>query len=169
VGGITWSWQIYFYQIYASAIGYNEIEKGWLFALIRLINSILIVRIITIKHIITKKRVFLFFPLLILISSYPAVFENLILNTVMLFTMTLASTLRFILLDGYTNELFDSKLRATAMSALNLLVGIVYIILVSSYGPILDRFTAQYVLIFAGTLTLLFIFPRGLLLSRQVQ
>ena len=167
VGGITWSWQIWFTQIYASAIGYNEIEKGWLFAVIRFVNAILIIRLLHLDRLITKKRVFVFFPILILVSAFPALIQNKLLNTALLFTMTLSSTLRFVLLDRYTNEVFDSNHRATALSALNLLVGLVYILLVASFGFILDRYPAHTVLVMSCVLTLFFILPRGIQLSRR--
>lgn len=102
-----------------------------------------------------------------MVSAFPALLQNKALNTAILFSMTIASTLRFVLLDRYTNELFDSSLRATALSALNLLVGIVYISVVLSMGFILDRYPAWIVLFYSGIVTLVFVLPSGIQLSRE--
>ena len=167
VGGITWSWQLYFNQIYASDIGYNEIAKGWLFAVIRFVNAVLIVRMLHLERFISKGRVFIFFPSVMLISSLFTLIPSTPVGTFLLFTMTLASTLRFVLLDSYVNEFFVSKYRATALSALNLLVGVVYTILVIVSGPILDTFTSRVVYVGMGGIIIVAIIPLALLLRKH--
>ena len=167
VGGFSWAWQIYFNQIFASEIGYTEIGKGWLFAIIRLINSLLILKLLNIKNLVNKRNVFLFFPGLILLSSLPILLANQALGTFLLFLMTLASTTRFVLLDKYTNEVFSSKYRATALSTLNLYVSLVYLVLVGISGPIIDHWNVKIVYFLVGLISLVTILPRGLALAKN--
>lgn len=167
IGGLTWSWQVYFNQIYATSIGYSEVGKGWLFAIIRFINSVLIIRILHFDRYITKKNVFIIYPLLLLISTLPTIYPSFALGTLLLFLMTLASTLRFVVLDGYVNEEFTSHHRATAISALNMLVRLVYILSVALSGPLLDKLPAGATYFIMGIIVLIVVMPKGISLSRQ--
>jgi MFS family permease len=167
VGGITWGWQTYFTQIYATSIGYSEIGKSWLFAIIRLVNSIIIIRLLHFDKHLTRKNMFLFFPLIILFSALFAPLPSHALGTVLLFTMTMSSTIRFIVLDKYVNEEFSSKYRATTLSALNMFVSLVQIAILAISGPLLDHFSAGFVYFCMGIFALVTILPQGVYLSRH--
>lgn len=167
VGGFSWIWQSFLNQIYASNIGYSEIGKGILFAIIRFVNVILILRLLRFDKYLTKKNVFIFFPILLLISSLPAVIPSIGVGTALLFMMTMSSTLRFVVLDGYVNEEFDSHYRATALSSLNMSIRILYIFSIVLSGPVLDHFPTGVVYFIMGILTLFFILPRGISLSKH--
>ncbi|MBI3577074.1 MFS transporter [Candidatus Gottesmanbacteria bacterium] len=167
VGGITWSWQTFFNQIYATSIGYSEIGKGWLFAIIRFVNAILIIRLLHIERLFQKKTMFLFFPAVILFSSLFAVVPIKAWGTLLLFTMTLASTMRFVVLDAYVNEAFSSQHRATALSTLNMFVRLIFIILVVVSGPILDRYPVAIMYVLIGIGALVTVLPRGIKLAKS--
>lgn len=169
VGGITWSWQTYFNQIYATSIGYSEIGKGWLFAIIRFVNAILIIRLLHIERLFQKKMMFLFFPAVILFSSLFAIIPLKAWGTLLLFTMTLASTMRFVVLDAYVNDVFSSEHRATALSTLNMFVRLIYVALVIISGPILDRYPSAVVYFLIGLLALVTVLPRGISLAKSAQ
>lgn len=167
VGGVSWAWQFYFNQIYASEIGYSEVGKSWLFTIIRLANVFLIIRLLRLDKLLTKSRMFLFFPLLMVASALPAMIPNQVLGTGLLFGMVLASTMRYVVLDQYTNEVLESKYRATALSALNLYVSIVFIIFVAMSGPVMDKFGVGVVYSGVGLLMLLILFPLGFKLANH--
>lgn len=167
VGGISWSWQQYFNQIFASEIGYNEIGRSWLFAVIRFINVVVIIRLLHLEKVLTKQRMFLFFPILMVLSAVPAFWANQAVGTVLLFGMTLASTMRYIVLDQYTNEVLESRYRATALSVLNLYVSLTYVVFVAVSGPFLDKFGSGVIYTGVGLLLLLVLTPLGLALSKH--
>jgi len=167
VGGITWSWQQYFNQIFASGIGYSEVGKGWLFAIIRIINSILIFKILGMEKYLSKKKMFLFFPLIMLFSTLPAIWGDKILGTMLLFGMTIASTMRFVVLDNYVNQEFSSRYRATALSTLNMFVRLVYVALVVLSGPVLDKAPTGTVFFLMGILCLFTVLPTGIRLAKR--
>ncbi|MBD3362570.1 MFS transporter [Candidatus Dojkabacteria bacterium] len=169
VGGLTWSTQIFLNQIYASSIGYTELGKSWLFAIIRFINSFIIIKLLRIDKFIDKFGAFLFFPLIIIISTLPAIISDKTMGTILLFTMTISSTLRFIILDKVTNKEFRSKYRATAVSTLNLYVSLVYILIVSLSGTIIDNLGTGSLYTILGILSLLIILPIGLSLHNKTQ
>lgn len=167
VGGLTWSWQTYFTQIYATNIGYSVFEKGILFAAIRFINVILIIRILRLDKYLSKKNIYIFFPVIILFSSFFTLIPSKVVGTILLLTMTLSSTLRFIVLDKYVNEHFESSHRATSLSALNMLVSTLNLIVVGISGPLLDRFPTSYTFVLMGIFAALTILPLGLKLSKR--
>lgn len=165
VGAITWSWQQFFNQIYATAIGYSDIQKGWLFGVIRLVNAILLITIFT-RSIFTKSVIFLLFPLLIIVTALLAPINNLPLGTMLLLTMTMGSSLRFSILDGYVNEEFASHHRATALSSLNMLVKLGYMGVLTVSGLFLDHYFTGYVYAGMGILAIVTILPLGIKLAR---
>lgn len=167
VGGLTWSWQIYFNQIYASALGYNEVDKGWLFAIIRFVNAIILFRIFHVEKSISKNRIFGLFLFLITFVTLFTVWADKNLGTLLLFVMTFSSTIRFIALDNYVNAEFESKYRATAMSSLNMLVSLVFVIIVSLSGPLLDRFPVGITYFLWGIVTLILLLPKTFSLAKK--
>jgi MFS family permease len=167
VGGMTLAWQVYFNQIYATSIGYSVLGKSWLFAIIRFVNVIILIRVLHFEKYVTKKNIYFFFPAIILFSSLLAVIPIKALGTFLLFTMTMPSTLRVIVLDKYVNERFNSKYRATALSALNMFLSIFMIIIMIVSGPIIDKFSAGTAYFVMGIIALILILPRGIALSKQ--
>lgn len=166
VGGITWSWQVFFNQIYATNIGYSVMEKSWLFALIRFINVVVIMRLLHLERHITKRNVYLAYPLLMIIASIPAIFPVKGIGTTLLFLLTFLATSRYIVLDQFVNEKYSSNFRATALSTLNMFVSLVQIIIVFFSGPILDKFGPGLVYFLTGILTIICVLPLGTYLSK---
>jgi hypothetical protein len=87
----------------------------------------------------------------------------------LLFTMTLASSLRFSILDGYINEEFDSYSRATSLSSLNMLIRFMYMGIVTISGLFLDNYFTGYIYAGMGIVAILTILPLGIKLARQIR
>lgn len=168
VGGITWAFNTYFNQIFASGIGYTEIGKSWLFAIIRLLNAIVLIRLLHIQRLVTKKRVYVLFPLVILVATLPAFSEQIIIGTSALFLLTLTSSMRFVVLDNFVNDEFTSKYRATAMSTLNLGVSVIYTVIVALGGKIIDNQGVGFLYSLLGMIAVIIIGPIGIILARHV-
>lgn len=168
VGGISWSWQVYFNLIYVASIGYSEITQGWILSFVRMINSLVIVRLLSLNHLITKKRVFFFFPTVMIAAVVMLALPVPVLPLLAIFGMTIPSTLRFVLLDRYTNEVLESKYRAAALSSLNMLVGIVYVLFVVASGPLLDHYPVQLIFFISGALTLFLVVPQAIRLTQRI-
>ncbi|MCA9385571.1 MFS transporter [Candidatus Dojkabacteria bacterium] len=162
IGGVTWSLQTYFNQIFASDIGFSEIEKSWLFASIRFISVIVIVKILKVDRIVKPKYSFLIFPVILSIALLPGFIVGKIVGIGVVFFTTMSSTLRFIVLDKLANDEFESKYRATAMSALNLYMSLSFFIIVVLSGPILDLYSSQIYYSLLGIVVLTIALPLGL-------
>jgi MFS family permease len=167
VGGITWSSQYFFNQPLATDLGFTEVQKGWLFSIIRFVNSVVLFRITNIGRLIDKKKAFLLFPLIMAASYLPGFFSTKFLGIFLLAGATFASTARFVILGQFTNEEFESRHRATAVSSLNLLVSLVFILLVSFSGRLMTLYSTKLVYTILGVLSLVLILPLGINLAKN--
>jgi predicted MFS family arabinose efflux permease len=155
VAGITWSCLFYFNQPFAYDLGFSEIGVAQLFAVITLITTLFI-------YFLTKKNprflnrgtVFIAFPLLMIISFLPSVFANKFSGFFILLGISLAGSARFSILDRFTNAEYDSKYRATAVSSLNMLVSLFYIILVGISGKLQDVYNTKLVFTLLGVISI---------------
>lgn len=159
IGGITWSNMVFFNQPFATEIGYNEIGKSWLFSLLRLFNAVVLFKLLHAEKIITKKRAFLIFPLVILISSLLSFTQNQIIGTFALLLLMILSTSRFIILESFINEEFPSSHRSTALSSLNMFVSILYIAIVLIGGKFMDHTRTGLVIFSFGLFAFFLLLP----------
>lgn len=84
-----------------------------------------------------------------------------------LFTVGLLTTTgRWIFLSPITNKMFNSKVRATAISVLSLLIGFIYIFIVGISGPIIQRFGIGSMYTVLGLLSMFIAFPLGIRLLK---
>jgi MFS family permease len=79
----------------------------------------------------------------------------------------MAGTGRWIVLTRYTNEQFESKYRATAISVLSMVVGILFVLITFISGPIIEfagGVRTMYTLL--GLLTAITVVPLALKINR---
>lgn len=81
----------------------------------------------------------------------------------------LAGTARWIFLTPITNKAFNSKVGATAISVLSLLIGFVYLAIVGISGPIIENYSIGTMYTILGMLTLVFVVPVASKLLKLIQ
>jgi len=166
VGGITWSAQLFFIQVFATDIGFSVIEKSWFFAILRLINSVVFYKVISRGNLINEKRSFLLFPIMMIMAFLPGAVAGKIFGGALVWLAVFAGTARFIILDKYLNDEFASRHRATALSALGMIVSIIYILLMLLSGPIMQVFSSKAMFSLLGILSIIFVLPLGIRLRK---
>jgi MFS family permease len=139
VGGITWTCATYFNAYMFIDIGYSDRMAGYLQGGLRLLNLLFLNHLFA-SSFFTKKRSILFFPLTMILALLPGIFLTKLSALPFIQLSMIAATARWVILGKYTNEVFASKYRATAISALSFGVGIVYVLLTISSGPIIQYF-----------------------------
>lgn len=155
VAGITWSCLFYFNQPFAYDLGFSEVGIGQLFALIYLLTTVLIYFLTTQNpRFLNRETIFIAFPLIMVISYLPSIFVGKALGSFILFSITLIGSARFSLLDRFTNAEFDSKYRATAISSLNMMVSIFYIVIVGLSGKIQDIYGTKPIFTVLGLISI---------------
>ncbi|MBI4066421.1 hypothetical protein HY411_01750 [Candidatus Gottesmanbacteria bacterium] len=63
--------------------------------------------------------------------------------------------------------MFDSKYRATAISALSMIVGVIYVVITSLSGPVIAAYGVRTVYTILGVLTLFTVLPLSVVLVRN--
>jgi len=163
VGGITWSAMTIFNTSLLTTIGYTAFQIGIIVACIRLFNSSILFGALHLSTIITKRRAYLFFPILMLLCYLPGILLTKQLAVIAVAISIFVSTSRWVVLGGYVNEHYDSKYRATALSTLSMIVSVVVVGLAVSSGPIMNAFggvRAMFTVL--GLCSLLVVLPLGL-------
>lgn len=168
VGSVTFSASVVFSKILFVEMNYTESEMGVYFSVVRVFNSLLLFGLIARTRILTLKRTMWIFALTVPLVFLPGIFFTKTLILPFVLGMMWLSSARWVLLGKYTNKVFTSKNRATAISALSMMVGIVYIAIMLVSGPVMDYFQSVLPLLTGlGILALLIVLPLGLRVAVQ--
>lgn len=163
VGGITWSALMIFNTSLLTTIGYTTFQIGVIVASIRLFNSGVLFGALHLNTIVTKRRAYVWFPIVMLLCYLPGFWLTKELAILAVAGSIFASSARWIILSGYVNEHYDSKNRATALSTLSLLIAFAVVGFALISSPIMQYFgdvKAIYTLL--GICTAISVLPLGL-------
>lgn len=163
VGGVTWSAMMIFNTSLLTTIGYTTFQIGLIVAAIRISNSSILFGALHLNTIITKRRAYLLFPVIMLLCYLPGLLLTKELAIIAVAGSIFASSARWVILGSYVNEHYDSKNRATALSTLSMLVSFAVVGLAVISSPVMEIFggvKAMYTLL--GIVSLLFVLPLGL-------
>lgn len=166
VGGIAWSSTIYFNEFMMVDFGFGNDTRGYLSAGMRVLNVLLIGSVLKNDKLFNFSRTVIFFPLVMLVAYTPGIFLNGVFGLPFIQMAMIATTARWIVLSPLTNETFDSKYRATAISFLSLLIGFVYVFLTGISGPLISTLGIKTMYSLLGLVTLLTVVPIGYRLLR---
>ena len=170
VGGITWSFAMYFNSYMLVDLKFNDTMRGILEGGLRLINLIVLTRFLKNKRFFTRKNSFLFFPIAMIFGLLPGIFLNGYLGLPFIALSMISASARWVILGKYTNDEFDSKYRATAISALSMGVGLLYIIITVASGPIISSFGGvRTVYTILGILSILLVLPLSISIVKDIK
>lgn len=169
VGGLTWSCINYFNYAFLYEIGFNTQEQSVVFAIIYVIASLAVLYLVKIfdKNKLNRVQIYLFFPIVIFIFFSLAGFANKLLGALIIFFLLFTAMARYSLLDRMANQEFESKYRATAVSALNMLVSLFYVVIIAISGLLQDTYSTKIVMSGLGILSIFFTLPTAILLIQE--
>jgi MFS family permease len=168
VGGISWVCQLVFNATLLTTLGHSALEMGVFFSSIRIINGTLLFKALNIGKFLTKQRAVILFPLALTAAMLPGIWYAKYWAMIPLWVIVFVSTGRWVVLSQYTNDEFSSRHRATAISALSMAIGGIYVVMTLVSGPLMGRFGGpgiMYTLL--GVLTAVFVVPVGMRLYRS--
>jgi MFS family permease len=171
VAGITWTVNLYFFDLALTQLFTSDQLRGIVGASIRLVNILILAGLVRNEKIFTRKISIWFFPVVMSIGYFGTwfFFTQPYIPLIFLALAVMCGTARWVILTKYTNECFDSKYRATAISALSMLVGVFYIAITSSSGFLVEYFHGMSaIFLILGILTALFIIPLARLNAKIV-
>lgn len=167
VGGITWSCLYYFAQPFALDFGYTDKEMGILFGFIYLLTTIILYIVTSVPNLLSRERVYIGFPILMMLSFLPAYFVPKLAAPLLILGVQLAGSGRFAILDKYTNKEFEPKNRSTANSTINMLIEIFMVIVVQAGGYIQGIYNTKVIYSALGVMTLIFVIPFAIQLVQE--
>lgn len=168
VGGITWTNALYFGSFFMVGLGFDDAQRGFIQGGTRLINALLFTFILK-KIKLGDRFKIIIFPIIMIIAFLPGVFLDG-WNGVPFFALALLTTTgRWIFLTPITNKMFSSKVRATAISVMSLLIGFVYLFLVGISGVVIERYEIGGMFTVLGIMTIIFVVPLSYLLLKVMR
>lgn len=168
IGSITWVCVLTFNMVLLTEMHYSTTQIGNTVAIVRILNSVVFFGLIKLGKVLTKKRTFIILPILLICSFLPGVFFTKWMAIIPVMGAMFVSTARWNLLSRYTNAEFDSRHRATAISALAMVIGIVYVAVVGTSGFIMENFGGiRTMFTLLGIITLITALPLGIHLARN--
>ncbi|MDP1722457.1 MAG: MFS transporter [Candidatus Gottesmanbacteria bacterium] len=167
VAGITWPNQLYFNSFMMVELGFTPFMMGFIIGFFRFFNVFVLRAILNNKHIFTRNRSILIFPLMMTICFLPGIFFRGWFALPFVMGALMMGTARWILLTPYTNAMFSSRYRATAISALSMIIGLIYIGLTGMSGPIIAAYGVRMIYTILGILTLVTVLPLSVILVRN--
>lgn len=168
VGGISWTVAMFFSSAILIDLGFSNTAVGIIGGGLRLFNILILTMFLTNEKIFTKKVSFIFFPVLMIVSMLPGIFLKGYFAIPFVTGSVMASSARFMILNKYVNEEFESKYRATAISTLSMFVGLVYVIITMSSGPIIRNFGGvKTIYTLLGFLSLIIVSPLAFIILKS--
>jgi MFS family permease len=166
IGSLTWVSVITFNMMLLSELHYSTSEIGLTVGIGRIVNSILLFRLLHVGTFFTRRRTFLLLPIILIFAYIPVVYMTKWWAIIPVMGAMIVSAARWNILSHYTNIEFDSKNRATAISALSMVIGIIFVIVVGASGYIMEHFGGIRILYtLLGCITLITAFPLGIHLA----
>lgn len=165
VGGITWTNALYFGSFFMVGLGFDDAQRGFIQGGTRLINALLFTFILK-KIKLGERFKIIIFPVIMTVAFLPGVFLEGWVGVPFFALALLTTTGRWIFLTPITNKMFDSKVRATAISVMSLLIGFVYLFLVGISGFVIERYDIGGMYTVLGLMALVFVVPSAYLLLK---
>jgi MFS family permease len=159
MASVSWSCLYYFNNPFAADVGYSNIGQSYLFTLIYIITTAMLLFITNRRKYLHKKLVFIVYPIILILGLVPGIFAGKLLAGILLGFIILAGGARFSILNGFVNEEIESEHRATALSALGLLVNLLCAVIIASLGPIQKAFGTQTVFSILGLIVVILGIP----------
>jgi MFS family permease len=171
VAGITWAVNLYFYDLALTQLIESDELRGIIGAGVRVVNVFILYMLLKQERIFTRQVSIWFFPAIMITGYFGSwyFFNQLTLAIFFIALTVMAGSARWIILTRYTNECFDSKYRATAISVLSMLVGIIYVVITGISGYVMDLFAGvPSMFLILGLLSVVFVLPLAQINSAYV-
>jgi len=138
VGIVSWTTNISLLNIYLGQLGFNPSEVGVVQGIIRILNVILIMKLIKplISAYITPK-IYLFFTFVFLIGYVPAFFLTKWESLGVICLIMISTNARWIVLGSFLNRHISSDNRATALSTASMLISLGHMSIMLASAPLM--------------------------------
>jgi len=169
VGGISWVFQRLIVYTSLIDLGYSGMDIGFITGFFRLLNILILVKLLRMLHKKVGYGDLLLLPLLMVFFYMPGMWLTKFVALPFIGGGMLIATARFVLLSPYVNEEVESKYRATAISAMSMLVSLVYIVSTFLIGTVFENLSPMAIFTVFGIFALVVMVPVGLKVKRLAE
>lgn len=168
VGSISWMVMTFYVDFLLIDLGFDNKLRGIIPGFLRLLNIFLIIKLLSNEKIFTRKMTLIFFPALLTFSLLPGIWLQGWWGIPFVAGSMMSSTARWVILGKYTNQVFDSRYRATAISTLSMAIGLIYVVFTLISGPIMEHLGgSKTIFTILGVISLITIPPLAIKLIRN--
>ncbi len=167
VGGVSWTFQRLLRDMILIDVGYEQFSIGIIGGIFRLVNILFLAKLANSVRANKKGWDILFLPILMVLAYNSGFLLNHLTSLPIVAGIMMIGTGRFLLFNPYLQQEIESRYRATAMSAANLLVSILLSINMFGLGLFLDQIKISSVMVGYGLFSLIFIVPLAFLVRRD--
>ena len=153
----------FYYAPYLSWLGYTDHNIGIIYAAIAAGRMFVTLASQKLDKLLGDKNVLYLLPLILGLSLLMGFVRNIYIGTAFLFIHYALFTLRYTVLNKYTNVRFNSKYRASAISSLNMFVSLVYATVVLGLGKVITLDNVGIILTIFGGVLLFVTLPLGVM------
>jgi hypothetical protein len=168
LGGFAYYYAYFMKDAFLLEKGFEPEQMAIAFSIIYIFRTIVVYFIAKSAN---RKYSLLFniFSLLLIVSFIPAFWASKSFALVLFIFGVFVAHARRVFLSQYANEIIDSKYRATALSALNLGVSLVFSLISFFSSPLISKFGSAWVLSALGFMALIFVLPISLYVSNKLK
>lgn len=157
VGSISWLVMTYYVDFILIDLGFTAPVRGLISGGARIVNIFIINHFLV--H-LSRRNTIILFPLLLVVSLTPGIWLQSWWSIPFITGAMMSSTARWILLGKYTNHVFDSRYRATALSTLSMAIGLIYVIFTTASGPLMINYGgSRTIFTLLGIISIFLIIP----------
>ena len=163
INGISSPSQKFFIQPYMVEIGMNDIERGWIATIVKIVITLIGVWFVSKKKLFEHKGIIFLLPIVMIISLIPAKFTVYPFTYLIIFGIAFISGNTGMFMTPMLIKHIDSKVRTTALSAIRMFGVLIYAILTYISGPIIEGSSTGNFFYLEGIFSLLVILPLAVL------
>lgn len=168
VGGIGWTFQRLVRDLVLIDVGYGASGIGTITGILRLINILLLVKIVRSEKLTKKGLDLLFLPFLMVISYTLGLWLDPVVSIFSVAGIMIVGTGRFIIYGPYLQHEISSRYRATSISAANMIVSLLLSVNLFGFGFLVDRFGLGKLMSLYGFLSLILVIPLSFKVRKEV-
>ena len=128
VGGFSWPMVIALKNFTLTELGYSEMLMGIILPIMSLLVVYLLHLLISQQVFKNLKFTFFFLPMVLIVGYVLGSVYNFYLMPLAIMLVMFVSSARWNILGKLTNQLYNSRNRATAISTLNMVIGLIYVV-----------------------------------------
>jgi len=167
IGSVSWICVFSLNMILLTSASFSSKEIGIAISLGRIFNSFILFGLISKTKFFNKTRTFIVLPIVLAVGLIPILLLPKWFILLPIIITLFISNARWNILGRYTNAEFESRNRATAISALAMVVNLLYVLVMSVAGIVIEQFGGPRIIYTSlGFITLFITLPLGIHLAK---